>query len=195
MGFHENRNAAKGVCALATGSDLRFPLNPSRFTAATELVGLPVPVPRYFPTVSTDGHPIITASRVDHTGSFTMGQDTDQWPPFTSRQHIATRRPGLVRDARIAIMPGVQVRRHDACIGSEGILHPAGLRLVTLINLRGSGKAAQGELMRFFAETAWYPTTFLPRPGVVWAAIDDLHAQATVQDGNLSLTMIFKFSD
>jgi len=46
------------------------------------------------------------------------------------------------------------VRVHDAYIAGEGILQPAILGLFTLINLRGGGDVAQGELMRFFAEAA-----------------------------------------
>jgi hypothetical protein len=33
--------------------------------------------------------------------------------------------------------------------------------LFTVADLHGPGDIAQGELMRFFAETAWYPTALL----------------------------------
>ena len=35
---------------------------------------------------------------------------------------------------------------------------------------------AVGELMRFLAEAAWYPTALLPREGVRWVAVDDTSA-------------------
>ena len=38
------------------------------------------------------------------------------------------------------------------------------------------GEVAQGELMRFFAEAAWYPTALLPSQGVRWQAVDDTSA-------------------
>ena len=40
------------------------------------------------------------------------------------------------------------------------------------------GEVAQGELMRFFAEAAWYPTALLPSQGVRWQAVDDTSARA-----------------
>jgi hypothetical protein len=47
--------------------------------------------------------------------------------------------------------------------------------------------------MRFFAEAAWYPTALLPSQGVRWEAVDDTAARATLTDGDISLTMTFRF--
>jgi hypothetical protein len=166
-----------------------------RYDAAVELPGLPPPVQRYFRAVLTDGQPIITAVFVEHTGTFNMGQATDNWKPFTSRQRVVTYRPGFVWDGKVMMMPGVPVYVHDAYVAGEGILHPAVLGLFSLTDLRGTGAVAQGELMRFFAEAAWYPTALLPSQGVQWEAIDDRFARATIQDADLSLTMTFEFDD
>jgi hypothetical protein len=48
--------------------------------------------------------------------------------------------------------------------------------------------------MRFFAEAAWYPTALLPSQGVRWAAVDDRSANATIVDGPLTLTLLFRFN-
>ena len=53
---------------------------------------------------------------------------------------------------------------------------------------------AQGELLRFFAEAAWYPTALLPSQGVQWAAVDDRSATATLKDGTTSVTLLFRFN-
>jgi hypothetical protein len=160
---------------------------------ARELEGLPPPVQRYFRTVLKDGQPIIAAARVDHEGSFNMGESSDNWKPFSSRQRVVTRRPGFVWDARVFMLPGLPVHVHDAYVAGSGILHPALLGLFTLVDLRGSGDVAQGELMRFFAEAAWYPTALLPSQGVRWEAVDEHTARATLVDGPLSLTLRFRF--
>ena len=162
---------------------------------AREIEGLPAPVQRYFRTVLTDGAPIVTAARVEHAGTFNMGEDTDQWKPFSSQQRVVTRAPGFVWDGEVTVLPGLPVRVHDAYIAGEGILHPAILGLFTLIDLRGGGEVAQDELMRFFAEAAWYPTALLPSQGVRWAAVDGQSARATMVDGPLSLSMTFRFDD
>ena len=63
------------------------------------------------------------------------------------------------------------------------------------MDLRGTPEVAQGELMRFFAESAWYPTAMLPSQGVRWEAVDDTSAKATLKDGEITLTMLFRFNE
>lgn len=60
------------------------------------------------------------------------------------------------------MLPGLPARVHDAYVAGEGILHASLLGLFTVADLRGTDYIAEGELMRFFAEAAWYPTALLP---------------------------------
>ncbi len=39
----------------------------------------------------------------------------------------------------------------------------------------------------------WYPTALLPGPGLVWTAIDDVSARATLTDGATSVSLDFRF--
>jgi hypothetical protein len=170
----------------------RTPLQPARFNAR-ELEALPPPVRRYFTAALTDQMPLVVAASVEHSGTFNMGETADQWKPFTSIQRVVTKRPGFVWDGRIGILPGLSVYVHDAYVAGEGILHPAVAGLVSLMDLRGSADVAEGELMRFFAEAAWYPTALLPSQGVRWEAVDESSAHATLIDDSVSLTMTFTF--
>jgi hypothetical protein len=49
--------------------------------------------------------------------------------------------------------------------------------------------------MRYFAESPWYPTALLPSQGVRWEAVDDASANATLIDGPITLTLLFRFND
>jgi hypothetical protein len=60
--------------------------------------------------------------------------------------------------------------------------------------MRGTGDVAESELMRFFAEAAWYPTALLPSQGVRWEAVGDRSANATLTEGDVSVTMLFTFN-
>jgi hypothetical protein len=93
------------------------------------------------------------------------------------------------------MIPGINAFVHDAYISGEGILHAALLGLVTLADIRGTPEAALGELMRFFAEAAWYPTRLLPSQGVRWEAIDNSSARATLQDGDTTVSLDFRFDE
>jgi hypothetical protein len=87
----------------------------------------------------------------------------------------------------------VAVRVHDAYLGGEGVLLASLGGLITLAYLRGGGDLAQGELMRFLAEAAWYPTALLPSQGVRWQAIDDRSARATLTDRGVEAMLLFSF--
>lgn len=87
------------------------------------------------------------------------------------------------------------VRVHDAYVAGEGILHASLLGLFTVADLRDTDDMAEGELMRFFAEAAWYPTALLPSQGVRWEAVDDHSAHATLTEGDIPTTMLFTFTE
>ena len=161
---------------------------------ARELLGLPAPVQRYFRAALTDGQAIVTAVSIRHAGTFNMSATAEQWKPFTSQQRVITRRPGFDWDARVMMFPGVPVHVHDAYIAGAGLLHGAVLGLVTVVDMADTPELARGELMRFFAEAAWYPTALLPSQGVRWEAVDDSSANATLTDGPLSLKLLFQFN-
>ncbi len=178
----------------ATLEEARLPIDPKKYDSK-ELYGLPAPVQRYFRTVLKDGLPMISAVSIEHTGTFNMSETGEQWKPFTSTQRVITRRPGFDWEGRIKMMPGLTVRVHDAYIAGEGILHATLFGLVSLVNLRGTPEVAQGELMRFVAEAAWYPTVLLPSQGVRWEVVNDTSAKAMLKDGEITLTMLFRFNN
>jgi hypothetical protein len=159
----------------------------------SETRNLPPPVQRFFRAALTDGAVMPSAATVSHAGTFNMGQDSPQWKPFTSQQRTVFHAPGFVWDARVAMMPGLSVHVHDAYVAGEGILNPAIAGLVSLADMRGGGDIAQGELMRYFAETAMYPTALLPSQGVRWEAVDDHSARASMTDRGITLTLLFRF--
>ncbi|MFZ1036720.1 MAG: DUF6544 family protein, partial [Smithella sp.] len=150
----------------------RLPIG-SRKYCPDDLIGLPAVVQRYFRTVLKDGQSMISSVSLEHIGTFNMSETGEQWKPFTSTQRVIIQRPGFDWEGRIEMMPGLAVRVHDAYIAGEGILHAAIFGLVSLVNLRGTHDLAQGELMRFFAEAALYPTALLPSQHVRWEAVND----------------------
>ncbi|MEY2687684.1 MAG: hypothetical protein RL375_1882, partial [Pseudomonadota bacterium] len=167
---------------------------PTRYDVR-ELEGLPAPVQRYFRAVLKDGQPIITAATIHMAGTFNLSATDEQWKPFTSHQRVVTRRPGFLWDARIALLPGVTVHVVDSFIAGRGLLRAAVQGLVTMAEQQGDGDIARGEFMRWFAEVLWYPTALLPSQGVRWEAVDEQSANATVMDGPLGLTLLFRFDE
>jgi len=158
-----------------------------------ELEGLPTPVQRYFRTVLKEGQPLVTAVNIEHIGTFNMGENEAQWKPFSSTQRVIIQRPGFLWDARIHMALGMTAHVHDAYIAGEGILTAKLFGLLTVMEQPSTPELAHGELMRFFAEAAWYPTALLPSQGVLWEPIDDTRAGATLTDGTTTVKLIFQF--
>lgn len=159
-----------------------------------EIEGLPAPVQRFFKTVLKDGQAIASVVKLSQQGQFNMSETEDKWSPFTASQLVITQRPGFDWDARIQMAPGLNAFVHDTYLLGEGSLHASLLGLFTVADVRGTPEAAQGELLRFFAEATWYPTALLPSQGVCWEAIDDTSARATLTDGATTVSLVFQFN-
>ena len=172
----------------------RLPVGRKTYTP-DELIGLPAPVQKYFRAVLKDGQAIVSAVHIELSGTINMSATGESWKRFTSTQQVVAQRPGFDWEGRIEMMPGLTGRVHDAYIAGEGILHATLFGLVSLANLRGTPDIAQGELMRFLAEAAWYPTVLLPSQGVQWKAVDDFSANATLKDGKTAVTLLFRFDE
>jgi hypothetical protein len=159
-----------------------------------ELEGLPDPVQRYFQAVLKDGQPIVASVNLSQQGLFNMSETKAKWSLFTATQFVTTQRPGFDWDARIQMAPGVSAFVHDAYMLGEGSLHVSLLGLFTVADVRETPQAAQGELLRFFAEMPWYPTALLPSQGVRWEAIDNTSARATLTDAPTTVSLVFRFN-
>jgi hypothetical protein len=162
---------------------------------AHELEGLPAPVQRYFRAVLTNGQPIIAAATIEMAGTMNLSASAEQWKPFTSSQRVLTRPPGFLWDARVEMFPGLPALVEDSYIAGQGRLMAKLIGWVAVAGAQGSGEIARGELMRYLAEAAWYPTALLPSQGVRWQAVDDVSASATLVDGPVTLTLLFRFND
>lgn len=170
----------------------RLPAAAGRYDAR-ELDGLPAPVQRYFRAVLTDGQRFIDTATFGLAGTINMSTTGEDWKPFTSIQRAVVQRPGFLWNGKVELLPGFAARVHDSCIAGVGTLRAALLGLFTVASAQGDGELARGELMRYFAEAAWYPTALLPSQGVQWSALDDRSAHATLVDGPITLTLLFGF--
>lgn len=156
---------------------------------------LPEAVQRYLRRVLEPGQEAVSSVELVQRGTFNMSESGELWRPFVGRQLVVTRRPGFLWTARMGALPGLSMRVHDAYATGEGILSVALLGALTVAELRNRSSAAESELMRFLAEAPWYPTLFLDRDLLRWEEIDNQSARATLSDGELSVTLLFRFGD
>ncbi len=166
---------------------------PSGAFSAAELEGLPAPVKRYFRAVLSDGQPIVRRARLLQQGDFLVRPKENGWRPFTATQYVGAQPAGFVWDARIRMASGLAVRVRDAFVDGRGYMYASLLGTVRLVAVEGTPGIAAGALQRYLAEAAWYPTALLPSQGVVWTAIDDSRARATISVAGTTVSLEFRF--
>ncbi|MBL9079661.1 MAG: hypothetical protein JNL08_19310 [Planctomycetes bacterium] len=160
-----------------------------------ELADLPPVVQRYFRAVLRPGQPMVLAARLAQRGTINLADRGESWQPFSAVHHVATSPPGFVWDAVVTMAGFVPLRVHDAYVRHGGVTDAALFGLLPLASQRGTGAAAMAQLVRYLAEAPWYPTALLPSQGVHWRAVDDRRAEATLVDGDTSVTATFTFAD
>jgi len=160
-----------------------------------DVEGLPAPVRRYFETVLDEGQPLARTARLEQRGEIRLGGADAEWKPFEATQHYAVDPPGFVWDATIDVAPLLPARVVDAYAHGEGFLRGKLLSTITVVDAGPDSEMNESELVRYLAETPWFPTALLPAAGVEWEPIDDRSARATLEhDGNVA-SAVFRFDD
>jgi hypothetical protein len=144
--------------------------------------------------VLEEGRSHIRFVELEQEGEFRMKPDS-KWLPFTARQHFSTTPPGFIWDARIRMAPLLDVRVVDMYSnGRGGLLAKLG-GAFTVARESGGKELDTGELMRYLAETVWFPAALLPSPHLKWEPIDENCAMAVLSDSGYEARLQFEFND
>jgi hypothetical protein len=164
----------------------------STFTVA-ELRGLPPPVVRYLGTVLSDAQPVVRYARLTQRGQFLVRPTPTGWRPFVATEHFATHPGGFIWDARIHLGLGLSIWVRDAFIEGTGSMLGRLMGLWRVVAVQNTPEIAAAALLRYLAEAVWFPTTLLPSQGVVWSALDDASARATLTVAATTVSLDFHF--
>ena len=167
----------------------------TKFYDPHETLALPAPVKRYFAIALQAGQAMIGNVRFTQQGQFRQDEKKDIWQPFQASQFVTMHPPGFEWDARIRMAPGVDVWVKDAYVLGKGSLRAAISGFVGVADMHDTVESARGELMRYLAEAAWYPTALLPSQGVIWEHIDETSSRATLRDGTTTVSLDFIFGE
>ncbi|MGF1498794.1 MAG: DUF6544 family protein [Elainellaceae cyanobacterium] len=159
------------------------------------LAQLPPPVARYFRHVLTADQPLIQTARIRQSGVLRTSTTTESWSSFTASQVVVPAAPGFVWNARVELPLTTHVRVLDSYIAGVAAGRVSFLSTVVVASESDVPELNAGALHRYLAEAVWYPTALLPQSGVVWSAIDDQAALATVSDSGITVSLEFRFND
>jgi len=160
-----------------------------------DLNGLPIPVKKYLKKTIPEGQQYIHFVELKQIAYFRMSEGSKKWLPLKATQHFTTDPPGFVWDAKIKMAPLITTRVLDMYNQGAGILYAKLLNTFTVANASGAKELDTGELVRYLAESVWFPTALLPSQSTKWEAIDDNTAIAILKDGNNEVSLKFYFNN
>ncbi|WP_418316984.1 DUF6920 family protein [Piscinibacter sakaiensis] len=154
---------------------------------------LPAPVARYLAHVlPADRRPIKTAA-YRQVGRLRSDPRSQRWLAFTACQLIAPAAVGFVWEAAVSLLPFVRLQVRDSLHCGRGA---GAVRLWSAVPVGSAGgnpEMNSGALHRFLAEAVWFPTALLPSRFLRWEPIDDLRAMATLEQGDVCVSLEFRF--
>jgi uncharacterized protein DUF6544 len=157
------------------------------------LGNVPPPVARYLrlalPSTNT-----IRQVRIRQVGMLRTDVDSERWMPFEAEQIVVPAGTGFVWNARVRVAPLLHVRVRDAFVDGQGSGHVSLLSSFTVGEDAGTPEMNSGSLHRYLAEAVWYPTALLPSPQLIWTAIDESRALATLTTHGVTVSLEFRFA-
>ena len=157
----------------------------------SDWAGLPPPVATYFRRALPVGKLPLTSVQVEQVGQMLIN---DRWRDFSAVEQLSARPAGFVWDARIRMAPLVYTLVRDAYIDGTASMGASLAGLFRVADERGGEALNAGALSRYLAEATWIPAALLPRYGVVWTAVDETRALATLRDFGTTVALEFTFN-
>jgi hypothetical protein len=164
----------------------------SHIITDANLIGLPEPVKRYLRYTQIIGKESIRRVHLKQKGFFKM-QEGQGWQPLVAEQYYTTNPPAFLWLGRIKPFPLLSITGRDQFVEGHGNMVIELLSLIPLANVHGP-EVDQGELLRYFAEIAWFPTAWLS-DCIQWEAIDAESVKATICYYDITASMVLYFND
>jgi hypothetical protein len=185
--FQFNQNLSKEVEAFYSVVE-----NEHDVIRQTDLDRLPGPVQNWLRYSQVVGKERTAAVRTKQVVSMRLKAD-QPWMSAQVEQYFRTDKPGFIWAVDIKVAPLFHIVGRDRYIEGRGNMLIKVLSLITVAD--GSGKEIdQGTLLRYLAETMWFPTAALS-DYIQWEAIDSNSAKATMSYKGVSASGVFTFNE
>ncbi len=161
---------------------------PAKTYDPAQLTGLPAPVQRYFRHVLKPGQPYVRSVRLRHDGQFKTDLKKD-WMDITGEEYFVADKPAYIWNGTTTWFSAC-----DQYVAGRGSLTVRLLGAVPIQHASGP-TVDEGELLRWLAETIWFPTSLLPGGPAIWSPIDDNSATLTLSDNGLTVSCQMHFNE
>lgn len=157
-----------------------------------KIKALPASVQNWLSRSGALKQPAPTAVRLKQKGLMRTQPDQD-WMVADAEQYYSLAAPGFIWKARVRMSPWMYFTGRDRYMaeGSNMLIQLYGL--LTIVDAKGE-KTAQGSMLRWLAETCWFPAA-ATNPCISWDSLDAGAAKATMRYGGIEATGIFYFNE
>ena len=184
-----NQQVEKEVKILFTNSK---DISATRYSA-NQINNLPEPVQRYFKYSLQENQNYISFVKLKHEGTFRQNQG-QRWIPIVGQEYFTTENPGFVWIGKMKPYPLLWINGKDEFINGKGNFQIKLLSLFTVVDTKGN-ESDESELLRWLAETPWFPTSLLPSKYLHWEEVNSTSAKAIIQYGKIKVSVIFFFNE
>lgn len=165
---------------------------PVSSVAAANLQHLPVPVQSWLEGSGTVGRERVRTVRLKQRGELRASLD-GAWMPAQAEQYFSIVDPGFVWMVDATMLGFLPVTGRDRYADGAGEMLIRAASLVTVAHANDP-KIAHGAMLRFLAETVWFPSAALS-PFIEWERVDGTSAKATMRQAGLVASAMFTFGE
>jgi len=158
----------------------------------SDLEKLPIPVQKWLKYSQVVGKEKIRAVRLKQKAVMRLKEE-QSWMPVEAEQYFTIDEPGFIWKARIKAAPLFYIVGRDKYYKGRGNMLIKVLSLIPVADSKGK-EMDQGTLLRYLAETVWFPTAALSSY-ITWEEIDTNSAKATMSYGGITAFGVFTFND
>ena len=144
---------------------------------AKDILHLPAPVQRYLNLTGIIGLTAISQVTLRQRGSLCMKKG-GAWHSFCAEQHFSVDPLSFVWRAQVHLLPLINVLVIDEFSQGRGAACAKLFSRITALRAIGP-EVTSGELLRYVAETFWFPTVWLSAP-FHWQEIDTRSTKVTL---------------
>ena len=166
--------------------------NQHQVITETDLDELPPVVRNWLKFAGVVGKETIVTARTKQDVELRLAEEKP-WMPATAEQYFRTANPGFIWKAYIKAAPMFHIAGRDKYIDGHGNMLIKIMSLKTIADA-GGPEIDQGTLLRYLAETMWFPTAALS-DYISWEPINSHSAKATMNINGVSASGVFSFNE
>lgn len=158
----------------------------------SDIQGLPDNVQRWLKKSDVLGTERINSVRLKQKASMRLERGKS-WMPVNAEQYFTVGEPGFIWKARIKTGSFMHIVGRDKYYQGDGNMLIKFMSMITISDSSGP-KMDQGTLLRYLAETVWFPTAVL-EDYIEWKELDSRSAEATMIYGDTTASGTFEFNE